>query len=181
MQYSDFLRYCKHLIRISNTINDGWSLNSHENCSYLVKTVTRLNSHKDELQENEIDLQSATTAADITKWEYHIVYSISYQVPVMYFNVWKSNGALLSLEELWCSVHPNFKKSVYDNKWYTLTQQEHPYLHRPFFYFHPCQSSAFMDCFRNDGNKLITWLSSIGQIIWLELDESYGRLCNLGD
>lgn len=180
MLYSDFVKYCKHFIKISNTINDGWALKSYEDNVYLTKTTTEVIFHEEE-SPDELDLQSAVATSDIRKWEYHVVFSISFQVPVLYFNVYKSNGELLSLDELWSSVHPNFQNSVNKNKWYTLTQQEHPYLHRPFFYFHPCETSAFMDCFKSDCNKLITWLSSIGQIIRLELDESYGQLCSISD
>lgn len=196
MLYSDFVKCVNHFLQISDRINDGWTLEKYNDRVYLTKYMTQWLENKDnesindlneldELKLNELNLnleedeQSANNLPlKFRKWQYHIIHSLSYQVPVIYFNVWKSNGQLLSLDELWNAVNPCFKEQVAQNKWYTLTQQEHPYLFKPFFYFHPCHTEAFLNDFGNPKcNVLITWLSSIGQVIWLNLDLSYGKMC----
>lgn len=193
MLYSEFLRYSEHLVKISDQIHDGWVLKTKDDYTYLTKTLTQcLDNNSDlpdlpdlnDLEESNIesDIQSATKSLiNVRKWEYHVLYSISYEVPVLFFNVWNSAGQLLSLDELWHAVHPSLKSQIYENRWYTLTQQEHPYLHQPFFFFHPCNTSAFINCFSDKRrNILITWLSSVGAAIWLYMHETYGIMSDLG-
>lgn len=188
MLYEKFLKCLDHLLWISDRINDGWKLKSYEDHVYIVKSVTQTLANKldvrqplKNLDDVYFDDQSAIApSVTIRKWEYHILYSLSYGVPVLYFNVWTSSGELLPLDELWLAVNPNYKIS--NNKWFTLAQQEHPYLFRPFYYFHPCDTSEFMKNFESEEkNSVITWLSSIGQIIWLEMDHEYGKQCNFTD
>jgi hypothetical protein len=52
--------------------------------------------------------------------EYHIVYSPSYAVPVLYFNAYAPSGKLLSLAELWSSVPPTYCGV---DRWTFITQQ----------------------------------------------------------
>ncbi|KAK6628756.1 hypothetical protein RUM43_002572 [Polyplax serrata] len=191
MLYTQFLKCVDHFIKISELTNDGWSVERYKDHVYLVKCMTQcLGKDVVESDDNTNDLVDVNAAFEkddqsvetpplkYRKWEYHVLHSLSYQVPVIYFNVWNSNGQLLSLDELWNAVNPGFKEIVLKNKWYTVTQNEHPYLFKPFFYFHPCHTEDFLNSFCDEKcNSLITWLSSIGQVIWLELNSTYGKLC----
>lgn len=190
MLHSEFLQCVNHFLQISDVINDGWVLKSYQDNVYLYKSLIQClkvdnecSKDLEEFNDTHLDSVEDSQCADdshvnFRKWEYHIIYSLSYQVPVIYFNVWNSNGQLLSLDELWKAIDPNFKEFVFENKWYTLTQREHPYLFKPFFYFHPCHTADFLNCFGNKKcNKLIMWLSSIGQVIWLKLNPLYGKQC----
>lgn len=116
--------------------------------------------------------------------EYHIVRSVSYQVPVLYFNATFSNGQALALEDVWQLLASELVCQDVD-KWGLLTQQEHPYLGRPFYHIHPCHTAAVMgkamQCVegseggegRTAGNYLITWLSTFAPVIGLELSLQY--------
>lgn len=111
-------------------------------------------------------------------WEYHIVYSSSYAVPVLYFNVWNSSGALLELDHVWRILEFNV-----ENNWTALTQVEHPYLRKPYFQLHPCRTQHLIELIthqtENSGdhqvNKLISWLSCIAPYVLLDFSIEYGN------
>ena len=75
--------------------------------------------------------------------EYHIVYSQSYQVPILYFNATYTNGRQLVLEDIWKLISKQLTSSKTD-KWSLVTQQEHPLLHCPYYHIHPCHTAKVM-------------------------------------
>ena len=75
--------------------------------------------------------------------EYHVIYSLSYRVPVLYFTASYSNGRLVPLSELW-KLLPTEQVCSYDGKRDILTQTEHPLLQRPFYCLHPCNTAKAM-------------------------------------
>ncbi|XP_064605763.1 ubiquitin-like-conjugating enzyme ATG10 [Liolophura sinensis] len=77
-------------------------------------------------------------------YEYHVVYSHSYAVPVLYFNAYKTDGKLLSLEEIWSNVPNHYRERLNHERWTFLTQQEHPLVGRPFYQLHPCHTADLM-------------------------------------
>lgn len=122
---------------------------------------------------------------DTIAMEYHVVYSESYQVPVLYFNAFHSNGKLLSLEEIWNSVPGPFQERVRLDGWSTITQQEHPILGRPFFQLHPCHTADLMKQTQamnthSKSNYIITWLSSVGPVVGLNLPLVFATLSDKG-
>ncbi|ESO94518.1 hypothetical protein LOTGIDRAFT_67210, partial [Lottia gigantea] len=114
---------------------------------------------------------------DMLTYEYHIVYSSSYSVPVLYFNVYKADGKLLSLENIWKIVPDVYQQELQADKWSILTQQEHPLLGRPFYQLHPCHTEMMMKNIRTMLDKrcdyLISWISSVGPVVGLNLSLQY--------
>lgn len=116
----------------------------------------------------------------IVNMEYHIVHSVSYQVPLLYFNAAHSNGQSLSLPDIWDLVSPNFVGPEVD-KWGVVTQTEHPLLGRPFYHIHPCHTATLMaeamKCCtgsrEQEVNYLLTWLSTIGPLVGLRCPLEY--------
>lgn len=114
-------------------------------------------------------------------YEYHIVYNFGHSVPTLYFNAWYSSGKLLTLEEIWKRVHSQFSKQIWENKWESLTQTEHPLLGRPFFQLHPCHTAKLMGQLKpkiSSNSKflsqyIISWLSMFGPVIGLKLSLDY--------
>lgn len=123
--------------------------------------------------------------------EYHVVHSMTYQVPVFYFNATHSNGEALPLSDIWSLLSPDFVSHEAD-KWSLVTQQEHPYLGRPFYHIHPCHTATVMgramQCCTvgvrrhggeekeaSGGNYLITWLSTFAPVIGLEFSLKYAQ------
>lgn len=105
------------------------------------------------------------------KYEFHVVYSESYSVPVLYFNISHLDGSLLSLDDVWkLFMHKNTS-----NMYETLTQQEHPILHRPFFLLHPCHTEELLRKVADQTAKkrFLFWLSIFGQSIGLPVSVNY--------
>lgn len=143
-----------------------------------------------ELAENE-DVASLTTSeheerktkndSTLIYMEYHVVYSSSYQVPSLYFSAAYSSGHALSLDQVWELLSANFVSQGAD-KWGVATQQEHPYLGRPFYHIHPCHTAAVvgkaLQCCHGDtsGNYLVTWLSTFAPVVGLEFSLKYAEL-----
>ncbi|XP_063962395.1 ubiquitin-like-conjugating enzyme ATG10 isoform X1 [Lytechinus pictus] len=113
------------------------------------------------------------------QFEYHIIHSASYNVPVLYFTACKSDGKLLTLDEVWGQVPGSYQERLRHQRWTFITQQEHPLLGRPFFQLHPCRTADLMKSVvpHHKGNYVVTWLSSVGPVVGLELPLAFADLC----
>ncbi|XKL68629.1 hypothetical protein PGB90_006398 [Kerria lacca] len=113
-------------------------------------------------------------------WEYNIIYSFSYSVPILYFNACFDNGKLLSVNDIEILVHDVFKQQLQENKLGIFSQQEHPYTRTPFFILHPCKTENFLKpivSISSNINPLVTWLSAIAPVVDLNIDPRYGTVC----
>lgn len=74
----------------------------------------------------------------------HVAYHLSYRVPVLFFEAAGLDGAPLGLDTLLAAL-PRLREAVCGGQPGTVvTQEEHPFLHRPFLMLHPCQTGAIM-------------------------------------
>ncbi|XP_074597487.1 autophagy-related 10 [Brevipalpus obovatus] len=131
------------------------------------------------------------------QFEYNILYSESYSVPVLYFQAINADGKQISLEDVWKLI-PNvyhqhesidFQNETSEERFARLSsmisQNEHPIVGTPFYWIHPCQTSLMMEKVsplmeKNDdgpfddpsirSNYLITWLSTIGPVVGIRLN-----------
>ncbi|NWQ71615.1 ATG10 enzyme, partial [Neopipo cinnamomea] len=124
-----------------------------------------------------------STTEEVIRYEYHVLYSSSYQVPVLYFRACFLDGRPLTLEEMWRSVHACYQDRLQEGPWDTITQQEHPILAQPFFVLHPCRTKEFISAVltgpwkRNrHKNYIILWLSTVGPVVGLSLPLSYAKV-----
>lgn len=150
-----FRRAAYEFLNISNTLNDGWNIEQINDTVYLHKKDRKLQSCYLE------DSKQTLT------WEYHILYSLSFSVPVMYFNVSSDSGKKLSVEELKTLLEFSTQE---DNQ---ISQTEHPLLRRPFYFLHPCRTTNLIETISNSNNILISWLSVVAPIVKLELNLEY--------
>jgi len=157
MKIESFLKDLRELKSISDKLVNGWTVNETSDIPYLIKHRTRINA--------------IGNIESITKWEYHVIFNKNYQSPVLYFNAWHPTGELLSLEEVISSTHQTYSAGISANKWNTLTQTEHPYLRRPFYYLHPCKTHELP--YFHSANNLVTWLSTIGPVVGLCMDNFF--------
>jgi len=213
LEWTQFVRCLHRLERVSRDVHDNWSRAQHSDDVggvYLTKTEFRTLPVNAEESTSEcvdttcfnVDPQEAGVLSPlIAKFEYHIVYSISYSVPVLYFTVTKTDGSLVQIEDIWKWI-PKFYLSettsdatndisiLYQKYGSMLTQMEHPILMRPFYAIHPCHTSTLMKnifvgkhCDQNKlplnaDNYLISWLSSIAPIAALHMKPEYGTRLN---
>jgi ubiquitin-like-conjugating enzyme ATG10 len=191
----EFNRCITQLLAISDRFSDGWTLHNKDapEETYLVKKIIVPDTENKSdvsplvlpLEEPLDDLLEDVTGitgpgCGMLTWEYHVLYSHSYSVPILYFNAWTNDGRLLSLEDMWRRVHANFQASLQENRWSVLTQQEHPVLRRPFYQLHPCRTTQFLGCFRGKSpNIVITWLSTVGPVVGLTLAPQYAEITSV--
>lgn len=110
-------------------------------------------------------------------YDFHIVYSNSYRVPVLYFRGYCIDGQPLMLDNIEKDLPANSSKMLTESKWTFITQEEHPYLNRPWYTLHPCGTCEWMKLLY--ANKapmvkgilvdqyIVSWFSVVGQVIGL--------------
>ncbi|KAL7988917.1 hypothetical protein Chor_007836, partial [Crotalus horridus] len=76
-------------------------------------------------QEGLDDSQEAgvSEVSEVIRYEYHVLYSCSYQAPVLYFRASFLDGKSLTLDEIWKSVHECYMDRLWQGPWDTITQQ----------------------------------------------------------
>ncbi|CAN8260141.1 unnamed protein product [Cochlearia groenlandica] len=112
-------------------------------------------------------------------YDFHIVYSASYGVPVLYFRGCCSGGEALSLDVIKKDLPSCSVSLMLESKWTFITHEEHPYLNRPWFKLHPCgteewvkllsQNSISGGCLMPLDLYLVSWFSVVGQVVGLKI------------
>ncbi|XP_042412704.1 ubiquitin-like-conjugating enzyme ATG10 isoform X2 [Zingiber officinale] len=115
---------------------------------------------------------------DMHIYDYHILYSFTFRVPVLYFRGYQSDGCPLKLVDIEKDLPAYSLKLLRESKWAFITQEDHPYLHRPWYTLHPCGTGDWMKFLlcSDAPNKipalhgyLSAWLSVIGQVVGLRI------------
>ncbi|CAK7349219.1 unnamed protein product [Dovyalis caffra] len=117
---------------------------------------------------------------EVHYYDFHIVYSASYRVPVLYFRAYCSDGRPLLSNEIEKDLPACSTKALLETKWTFITQEEHPYLNRPWYKLHPCGTGEWMkllflgdEVHANNGLAielyLVSWFSVVGQVVGLKI------------
>ncbi|TKY68786.1 Ubiquitin-conjugating enzyme ATG10 [Spatholobus suberectus] len=117
---------------------------------------------------------------EVNHYDFHIIYSPSYRVPLLYFRSYHSDGQLLPFNEIEKDLPGHSAKLRSESKWTFITHEEHPYLNRPWCKLHPCGTSDWMKLlFYGDSSSnkigfvieqyLVSWFSVIGQVVGLKI------------
>ncbi|KAK4375012.1 hypothetical protein RND71_005689 [Anisodus tanguticus] len=77
-------------------------------------------------------------------YDFHIIYSSSFRAPVLYFRAYCSDGEPMAIEDLEKDFPSYTAQELAISKWTFITQEEHPYLNRPWYTLHPCGTSDWM-------------------------------------
>ncbi|KAH8284655.1 hypothetical protein KR018_010443 [Drosophila ironensis] len=157
LSWKDFLSQAKQFHEISERLSDGWSL--EEKDPNEPNTFLKL-SQKIKSQEGLLNV------------EYHVVYSVSYQVPMLFFQAHRSDGSLLDLDAIWRLFMPETNPN---DLYQILTQMDHPVLFKPFMALHPCRTAEVLKQFgKPSRNQVLTFISLYGPQVQLHLQNAYG-------
>ncbi|XP_054411685.1 ubiquitin-like-conjugating enzyme ATG10 isoform X2 [Pongo abelii] len=140
-----FQRHCAEFIKHSQQIGDSWEWRPSKDCSdgYMCKIHFQIKngsvmSHLGasthgqtclpmeeafELPLDDCEVIETAAASEVIKYEYHVLYSCSYQVPVLYFRASFLDGRPLTLKDIWEGVHECYKTRLLQGPWDTITQQ----------------------------------------------------------
>ncbi|CAN4086104.1 unnamed protein product [Withania somnifera] len=114
-------------------------------------------------------------------YDFHVVYSPSFRVPVLYFRAYCSDGELAAIEDLEKDFPAYTAQELAISKWTFITQEEHPYLNRPWYILHPCGTSDWMKLlFSNEPSVvsqggvafekyLTSWFSVVSPIVGFKI------------
>ncbi|XP_053153153.1 ubiquitin-like-conjugating enzyme ATG10 isoform X4 [Hemicordylus capensis] len=204
LEENKFKQYCAEFIKYSQKMGDNWQWRNVKDSAdgYMSKIHFQVKgggtspdigervNESDEVtfthvEEGLDDSQVAGihTASEVIRYEYHVLYSCSYQAPILYFRACFLDGKPLTLDEIWESVHECYRERLWQGPWDTITQQEHPLLGQPFFVLHPCRTNEFMASALSTSRKenrstnyIISWLSIVGPVVGLNLPLSYAKV-----
>ena len=192
MTQKEFVQSANTFVEKSDKLYDGWVLAESNGVQFL-KLVTQrkmdINSEISECNHSERNIEFAqfmesevvpvdankepSNVSDIMLLEYHVIYSISYCVPVLYLRAFNSVGGALRIDKLILSGHffnhqalakgnhvvdeGNVQEigEISDMPEYlstetsfvrpdTFSQAPHPLLFEPFYQLHPCHTSEWM-------------------------------------
>ena len=175
-------------------VNNQWSVKSvvapgdNKETVYLSRQISRSSAepsgasvpNEDNIVEDDDAATLSTTNTHWICYQYSVVYSESYQVPVMYFTASWPDGRQLQVDQVWEQVNPESAPGVVD-KLSTLTQTEHPLLGMPCYHVHPCNTATLMASVLNDDTSsdeltmkwqtryLIMWLSLVSPLVNLPI------------
>lgn len=111
MTWEEFQKDCGNFMHLSKTFEDGWevmSVGSDVGQNYLKITekveedINTTNEEEESLLEEQLELLKNGTkqSKELITVEYHVVYSVSYQVPMLFFRGYRSSKYIYITKEI---------------------------------------------------------------------------------
>uniref|UniRef100_A0A182RIK3 Ubiquitin-like-conjugating enzyme ATG10 n=1 Tax=Anopheles funestus TaxID=62324 RepID=A0A182RIK3_ANOFN len=187
MHERDFTFYCDQLVAASRNCKSQWKWEYEGERSYIrlekkqhvERTSLNPVQHTEGDMMNdfpEIEIENDPASAlvkdvgRILSFEYHILYNESYEVPSLLFNIYDEGGERFNIEEAWNILH--ISETVPSKEMYqAITMVHHPILFRPYLNLHPCKTAELMSSLPSSVNPILSFLTSYGPYVNLELDE----------
>jgi ubiquitin-like-conjugating enzyme ATG10 len=209
----DFHQQCKEFVNRPSAVKQGWTWNEKGYCSLeqvhcLAREFIFSNNNSEQcdidddetledIDEEDVSVIPSCTVSTTSSndtipicFKYHILFSESFQVPVLYFNAYNAqDSSLLSREQVLNFVtNENQKKSGLIpsedlNPYTMITQGEHLILGTIFYYIHPCETANLMDMVLSTSttgtlNYIVSWLSFFGRLVSLNVPLELVNECN---
>ncbi|KAG0034287.1 hypothetical protein BGZ81_005391 [Podila clonocystis] len=176
------LNHLQHAHNATDTENDE-NLPPHADAD-LLDSLASIGDVEEEEDESQLSVSRDGADGEFLSVSYHIVFSPSYQVPVLYFNAFTSDGTTpVGLDQIYQSLVPHEWRDTVRNAGLSggISQQDHPIFNIPYYYMHPCETVSLMEMVlaanpRRFGTQeafltsyITAWLSFTGQAIGLSL------------
>ncbi|KAL3358858.1 hypothetical protein AABB24_015774 [Solanum stoloniferum] len=123
-------------------------------------------------------------------YDFHVIYSSSFRVPVLYFRAYCSDGEPLAIEDLEKDFPAYTAQELAVSKRTFITREEHPYLNRPWYTLHPCGTSEWMKLlFSNEPSVvsqggvaiekyLTSWFSVVSPVFGFKIPLKFSTFMN---
>ncbi|KAJ2478858.1 E2-like conjugating enzyme atg10 [Coemansia sp. RSA 2131] len=142
-----------------------------------------VDSDIEDLEDTDPTQLDTCSAMECGLIEYHVVYSASWRVPVLYVRVHASTGVVMDCRQVADMLVADSKvRGAMDAVEFggALGIQDHPELNEPFMYLHPCHTATLLRAVvvpARDGrgaeigqrNYISAWLSLTGAAVGLSL------------
>jgi len=168
LDYTSYVRDLENFVKRSDDLFDEWKL----------------------IKDPEVYASRVSRMESGLRLEHHILYSPSYQTPVMYFRAYDVSGQLVTdaetvvdgLNAAAFSYNPDKQDTDCNTKLPRLmlaaaglTQMPHPLRGgTPFFQVHPCKTAEWMANCPATTNYVISWLSHVAPAVGIsDLSNSY--------
>jgi hypothetical protein len=112
-----------------------------------------------------------------TQWTFSIIYSTTYQAPVLYFHVQEMNGNPVGRQQILNILRQEHQRSAFEfsndfpaDAWEFVSQEEHPVTGLSSFFLHPCQSSQRLQLLTTvvgDQREVCTRLEQKSSVLWV--------------
>ncbi|KAM9962120.1 hypothetical protein ACTFIR_005006 [Dictyostelium discoideum] len=177
-------RYHKINNSNNNIENNNKNNNNNNNNNEIFEEIKEtIDDSSTIIKRNNNNNNNNNNENNIIIFQFDIIYSKSYQVPVLYLNGFSSfDSSPLSWNEIWNNLPlSNLDKNQQSTIPY-ITQVEHPILGNPCYQLHPCETDNLMKLILlkekdyNDDKKeyfkdyyLLSWLSIIGPMVNIKI------------
>jgi hypothetical protein len=118
----------------------------------------------------------------LSEWEFSVVYSVAYGVPVLCFEASTMSGQQLDWREIRLHIAPDIPCSNGDAAaWQQMTREIHPALGLPCIQMHPCKTSEWMSSLLGSGGDkrmyMLLWLAAVSNLIGEECPPEFFQTC----
>lgn len=170
-----WVNYSTKLVHLGYLERTGYT--SRQNQAQPNTPADEESSHVVEDEDESTAVQDLNSP-ELLRVQQHIAFSPTFQTPVFYFRIYSQDGAALPLSEIMQTtffsgdVLPSDAQvtphgiSFHNSNFPVLSIGDHPVLNEPYWYLHPCQSSAAVDELmrakpqRDDEDSLLSWLET---------------------
>ena len=117
------------------------------------------------LVEDLDSVDTTTGPTDELQWSFSIVYSETWQDPVIYFTVQRRDGSLCDRDFVVSILRTKSRQNQVEDSWEFVSYDEHPITGTPALFLHPCRTKERLQvlarCPQTAPERLWSWMSMV--------------------
>lgn len=116
------------------------------------------------LQDDHVNHEMVKETSTKVYLSFSIVFSQTYDIPVLYFTAQRMDGSLCSRQEIVGHLELLHHQNLTDDSWDFLSMDQHPMTGLPSYFLHPCNTKQRMESMitsqeRHPAIQLLSWMS----------------------